>query len=83
MTRSLLCGCGRQRPSHAGSSEIESRSAKCSSWSTGSSSHNSGYGTCTAVHVPYPLLWELEHVDHDEHFADLDSISGLPTWLGL
>ena len=37
----------------------------------------------TAVHVPYPLLWELEHVDHDEHFADLDSISGLPAWLGL
>ncbi len=37
----------------------------------------------TAVHVPYPLLWELEHVDHDEHFADLDSISLLPQWLGL
>ncbi|MDO8390510.1 MAG: HAD family hydrolase [Actinomycetota bacterium] len=37
----------------------------------------------TAVHVPYPLLWELEHVDHDEHFADLDSISLLPAWLGV
>jgi len=37
----------------------------------------------TAVHVPYPLLWELEHVDHDEHFADLDSISLLPGWLGV
>lgn len=37
----------------------------------------------TAVHVPYPLLWELEHVEHDEHFADLDSISLLPAWLGL
>ena len=37
----------------------------------------------TAVHVPYPLLWELEHVDHDEHFADLESISLLPAWLGV
>ena len=37
----------------------------------------------TAVHVPYPLLWELEHVDHDEHFADLESISDLPGWLGI
>ena len=37
----------------------------------------------TAVHVPYPLLWELEHVDHDEHFAELSSITELPAWLGL
>lgn len=37
----------------------------------------------TAVHVPYHLLWELEHVDHDEHFADLESIAQLPSWLGL
>ena len=37
----------------------------------------------TAVHVPYPLLWELEHVEHDEHFADLASIADLPAWLGL
>jgi putative hydrolase of the HAD superfamily len=37
----------------------------------------------TAVHVPYPLLWELEHVDHDEHFAELASITELPSWLGL
>ena len=37
----------------------------------------------TAVHVPYPLLWELEHVDHDEHFADLESITDLPGWLGI
>lgn len=37
----------------------------------------------TAVHVPYPMLWELEHVDHDEHFAELSSISELPAWLGL
>ena len=31
----------------------------------------------TAVHVPYPLLWELEHVDHDEHFAELADITEL------
>jgi putative hydrolase of the HAD superfamily len=37
----------------------------------------------TAVHVPYPLLWELEHVEHDEHFAELASIADLPAWLGL
>lgn len=37
----------------------------------------------TAVHVPYPLLWELEHVEHDEHFAELASITELPTWLGI
>ncbi len=41
----------------------------------------------TAVHVPYPLLWELEHIDpmdyeHD-HFAELESIVGLPAWLAL
>jgi len=37
----------------------------------------------TGVHVPYPLLWELEHVEHDEHFAELESITDLPGWLGL
>jgi putative hydrolase of the HAD superfamily len=37
----------------------------------------------TAVHIPYPLLWELEHVEHDEHFAELGSISELPAWLGV
>lgn len=40
----------------------------------------------TAVHVPYHLLWDLEHVDpssHDEHFAELSSIAELPAWLGL
>ena len=37
----------------------------------------------TAVHVPYPLLWELEHVEHDEHFAELGSITELPAWLGV
>lgn len=36
----------------------------------------------TGVHVPYPLLWELEHVEHDEHFAELSSIAELPGWLG-
>jgi putative hydrolase of the HAD superfamily len=37
----------------------------------------------TAVHIPYPLLWELEHVDHDEHFVELGSITELPAWLGV
>ena len=37
----------------------------------------------TAVHVPYPLLWELEHVEHDEHFVELASITGFPAWLGV
>jgi putative hydrolase of the HAD superfamily len=37
----------------------------------------------TAVHVPYPLLWELEHVEHDAHFAELESIAELPGWLAL
>ena len=39
----------------------------------------------TAVHVPYPLLWELEHVDPIDadrhHFAELASIADLPAWL--
>ena len=39
----------------------------------------------TAVHVPYPLLWELEHVDPIDvdrhHFAELESIGDLPAWL--
>jgi putative hydrolase of the HAD superfamily len=34
-----------------------------------------------AVHIPYPLLWEHEHVDHDEDLAELSSITELPTWL--
>ena len=37
----------------------------------------------TGVHVPYPLLWELEHVEHAEHFAELESITHLPAWLGV
>jgi putative hydrolase of the HAD superfamily len=36
-----------------------------------------------AVHVPYHLLWELEHVEHDELFTELASISELPALLGL
>lgn len=34
-----------------------------------------------AVHVPYPLLWELEHVDHDEDLIELTSLTQLPDWL--
>ncbi len=43
----------------------------------------------TAVHIPYPLLWELEHIEpmepgqHDDRFAELTSIAELPEWLGL
>lgn len=37
-----------------------------------------------AVHVPYHLTWELEHVDdHDEDVVTLDRLADLPTWLGL
>jgi len=36
-----------------------------------------------AVHVPYHLLWELEHVEHDELFAELTSLADLPGWLGI
>ncbi len=35
----------------------------------------------TAVHVPYPLLWELEHVDHDEHVVELARLADVPAWL--
>jgi putative hydrolase of the HAD superfamily len=31
-----------------------------------------------AVHIPYPLLWEHEHVDHDEDLVELASIAELP-----
>ncbi|MET0146080.1 MAG: HAD family hydrolase [Ilumatobacteraceae bacterium] len=31
-----------------------------------------------AVHIPYPLLWEHEHVDHDEDLDELTSIAELP-----
>jgi putative hydrolase of the HAD superfamily len=39
-------------------------------------------GGC-GVHIPYHLLWELEHVEHDEHFAELGNIAELPAWLGI
>jgi putative hydrolase of the HAD superfamily len=36
----------------------------------------------SAVHVPYPILWDLEQADeHDEHFAELASLTDLPAWL--
>jgi putative hydrolase of the HAD superfamily len=34
-----------------------------------------------AFHVPYPLLWEHEHVDHDEDLDELASIAELPARL--
>lgn len=36
-----------------------------------------------AVHVPYHLLWELEHIEHDELFTELESLAQLPALLGL
>jgi putative hydrolase of the HAD superfamily len=33
------------------------------------------------VHIPYPILWELEHVEHDQHVVELASIADLPAWL--
>jgi putative hydrolase of the HAD superfamily len=33
------------------------------------------------VHVPYPILWDLEHVEHDEKFVELGSLAELPAWL--
>ena len=36
-----------------------------------------------AVHVPYHLLWELEHVEHNELFVELASLAELPAWLGI
>lgn len=37
-----------------------------------------------AVHVPYPLLWDLERApdDHGWDVVELDSIAKLPDWLG-
>ena len=42
----------------------------------------------TAVHIPYPLLFELERIDPvdlSDHasFTELASITELPAWLGL
>jgi putative hydrolase of the HAD superfamily len=34
-----------------------------------------------AFHVPYPLLWEHEHVDHDEDLDELAAIRDLPAAL--
>ncbi len=34
-----------------------------------------------AVHIPYPLLWEHEHADHDEQLDELESIGALPARL--
>ena len=34
-----------------------------------------------AVHIPYPLLWEHEHVDHDEDLDELAAIGDLPAAL--
>jgi putative hydrolase of the HAD superfamily len=34
-----------------------------------------------AMHIPYPLLWEQEHVDHDEDVDELESLSALPARL--
>jgi putative hydrolase of the HAD superfamily len=34
-----------------------------------------------AVHIPYPLLWEHEHVDHDVDLDELASIKELPSAL--
>jgi putative hydrolase of the HAD superfamily len=33
------------------------------------------------VHIPYPILWDLERVDHDQHFVELKSLAELPAWL--
>jgi putative hydrolase of the HAD superfamily len=43
--------------------------------------HLGGHG----VHVPYPLLWELEHhdPDHGHEIVELSSIVELPDWLEL
>lgn len=37
------------------------------------------------VHVPYPLLWELEHhdPDHGHDVVELAGLDELPAWLGL
>lgn len=37
----------------------------------------------SAVHVPYPLLWDLEQAptDHGRSFAELESLTELPAWL--
>jgi len=34
-----------------------------------------------AVHIPYPLLWDHEHVDHDEDLDELTALAELPARL--
>jgi putative hydrolase of the HAD superfamily len=37
-----------------------------------------------AIHVPYHITWDHEHVDdHDEDVVELASIADVPLWLGL
>lgn len=37
-----------------------------------------------AVHVPYHVTWEHEHVDHhDEDVVELASLADVPIWLGV
>jgi putative hydrolase of the HAD superfamily len=33
------------------------------------------------VHIPYPILWDLEHVEYDKNFVELGSLADLPAWL--
>ena len=33
------------------------------------------------VHIPYPILWDLEHVEYDKNFVELESLAALPAWL--
>ena len=33
------------------------------------------------VHIPYELLWELEHIEHDEQLTELKTIAEVPAWL--
>jgi putative hydrolase of the HAD superfamily len=34
-----------------------------------------------AVHVPYHIIWDAEHADHDGTVPTLTTIADLPTWL--
>jgi putative hydrolase of the HAD superfamily len=33
------------------------------------------------VHIAYELLWELEHIEHDEQLTELKTIAEVPAWL--
>ena len=39
-----------------------------------------GAGRALGAH-PYPFLWYLEQVDHDQHVVELTSLADLPAWL--